>query len=226
MVVWETMSIRQVATIVSLALLACLAALAFLGWSYVERGQRLDAMHGDLATVRAKLHTAQRELTVRQDRLDALGEQLEEASEAQAAAEGNAALLQRDNDDLAAENSELALLAADVLGRVRPALVDYTAPPGLFCRDLHARGASYAEAVDYWYVQGAPDRMDADLDGIPCETVYPEADVDAFWTPVCDYDRVAIAQLITEAFRERLNRPPSEAELAGMLTTFSSAGCF
>jgi hypothetical protein len=52
---------------------------------------------------------------------------------------------------------------------------------GLLCRDLYARGLSYAEAVDYWWTEGAPDRMDEDLNGIPCETVYPAFDVDDFW---------------------------------------------
>lgn len=53
--------------------------------------------------------------------------------------------------------------------------------PGLFCRDLRPRGYSYAEAVQYWMIEGRPDRMDADRNGIPCETVYPESEVDAYW---------------------------------------------
>lgn len=32
----------------------------------------------------------------------------------------------------------------------------------------------------YWLREGIPDRMDIDLDGIPCQTVYPEAEVQAF----------------------------------------------
>ncbi|MFG1907257.1 hypothetical protein [Kribbella sp. NPDC048928] len=54
---------------------------------------------------------------------------------------------------------------------------------GLFCRDLAARGASYAEAVRYWWYYGMPDRMDADKNGIPCETVYSPGAVNAFWNP-------------------------------------------
>lgn len=46
-------------------------------------------------------------------------------------------------------------------------------PAGLFCRDLQARGYSYSAAVDYWRMHGQPDQMDADRNGIPCETVYP-----------------------------------------------------
>jgi hypothetical protein len=53
--------------------------------------------------------------------------------------------------------------------------------PGLYCRDLVARGASYSEAVRYWWYYGMPDRMDADKNGIPCETVYSAAVVNAFW---------------------------------------------
>lgn len=52
---------------------------------------------------------------------------------------------------------------------------------GLFCRDLHAGGHDYESAVMYWAREGNPDRMDADRNGIPCETVYPAADVLAFW---------------------------------------------
>jgi len=52
---------------------------------------------------------------------------------------------------------------------------------GLFCRDLRRRGYTYAEAVHYWTVEGRPDRMDADRNGIPCETVYPESEVVAYW---------------------------------------------
>jgi hypothetical protein len=62
-----------------------------------------------------------------------------------------------------------------------------TVPPvgdveaGLLCRDLHGLGYDYVAAVAYWSREGRPDRMDADRDGIPCETVYPETEVLAFW---------------------------------------------
>lgn len=52
---------------------------------------------------------------------------------------------------------------------------------GLLCRDLAERGYDYEGAVAYWTREGRPDRMDADRNGIPCETVYPEPDVLAFW---------------------------------------------
>ena len=47
-----------------------------------------------------------------------------------------------------------------------------TLPSGLFCRDLHAMGYNWNQAITYWNYWGQPDRMDADLNGIPCETVY------------------------------------------------------
>jgi len=51
----------------------------------------------------------------------------------------------------------------------------------LFCRDLYALGYAYPEAALYWSTFDTPDRMDADRNGMPCETVYPQADVVAFW---------------------------------------------
>lgn len=65
-----------------------------------------------------------------------------------------------------------------------------SAPKGLFCRDLRSAdaGASLFSAVGrrpadgffwslvYWSLEGQPDRMDADQNGIPCETLY-EPDV-------------------------------------------------
>jgi hypothetical protein len=63
-----------------------------------------------------------------------------------------------------------------------PAVKDVRSlPAGLFCRDLDAKGYSYVAAVDYWRLHGQPDQMDADRNGIPCETVYPRADVAAYW---------------------------------------------
>jgi hypothetical protein len=62
-------------------------------------------------------------------------------------------------------------------------------PHGLFCRDLldadtitwfsgvgPAPTTGYFKSLVYWALEGRPDRMDADRDGIPCETVY-ESDV-------------------------------------------------
>ncbi len=52
-------------------------------------------------------------------------------------------------------------------------------PPGLFCRDLQARGWDFISALAYWVFHGGPDQMDADLDGIPCETVYPAGEIES-----------------------------------------------
>lgn len=43
---------------------------------------------------------------------------------------------------------------------------------GLSCRDLQSAGYGAVEAVAYWLREGMPARMDADGNGIPCETVY------------------------------------------------------
>lgn len=56
-------------------------------------------------------------------------------------------------------------------------------PAGLLCRDLYARGVSYPDAVNYYWLWGSPDRMDVDLNGIPCETVYSSFEINSFWNP-------------------------------------------
>ncbi len=45
---------------------------------------------------------------------------------------------------------------------------------GLLCRDLEAMGYGFTAAASYWLAEGAPARMDADGNGIPCETVFTE----------------------------------------------------
>jgi hypothetical protein len=65
-----------------------------------------------------------------------------------------------------------------------PPVLDISAEaPGLYCRDLAAKGYSYPEAVEYWQGEGAPSRMDASGTGIPCRTVYPAAEVEQYWGP-------------------------------------------
>ena len=54
-------------------------------------------------------------------------------------------------------------------------------PAGLYCRDLKGRSYSYTAAFDYWRAHGEPDQMDADRNGIPCETVFTRSDVTAYW---------------------------------------------
>jgi hypothetical protein len=54
-------------------------------------------------------------------------------------------------------------------------------PAGKRCADLKALGLGPKQAVDYWFLWGGPPLMDADSDGIPCETVW--ADVDRYMPP-------------------------------------------
>lgn len=67
-------------------------------------------------------------------------------------------------------------------------------PAGLFCRDLRGRGYSYSAAVAYYDQFGRPDQMDADKNGIPCETVYPRSDIVGYW-PQSTYDVVPSYEL-------------------------------
>ncbi|CAB4704144.1 MAG: hypothetical protein F2942_05360 [Actinobacteria bacterium] len=53
--------------------------------------------------------------------------------------------------------------------------ISYGLPSGLLCRDLESRGVGVYDALRYYIWEGYPSRMDADSNGIPCETVYPDA---------------------------------------------------
>ena len=53
-------------------------------------------------------------------------------------------------------------------------------PVGLKCKDLVARGLTYDDAYEYWNLHGHPPLMDADSNGVPCETVYPASVVAAY----------------------------------------------
>ena len=44
----------------------------------------------------------------------------------------------------------------------------------LLCRGLVDRGFGTKDAVDYWLHWSAPPEPDADLDGLPSETVFPD----------------------------------------------------
>lgn len=50
---------------------------------------------------------------------------------------------------------------------------------GLLCSDVAAAGYGFAEALAYWVREGMPERMDADGNGVPCETVYAAAERNA-----------------------------------------------
>jgi hypothetical protein len=68
-------------------------------------------------------------------------------------------------------------------------------PTGLYCRDLLAADAPYpfgAAGLDpatryfwsvvYWFLEGQPDHMDSDSDGIPCETLHDADAVASVWS--------------------------------------------
>jgi hypothetical protein len=52
---------------------------------------------------------------------------------------------------------------------------------GLYCKDLKRLGYSYPQAMSYWNYWNEPANMDADGDGIPCETVYSAQAVENYW---------------------------------------------
>ncbi len=58
---------------------------------------------------------------------------------------------------------------------------------GQLCKDLKAKGYSYSAAVDYWRANGQTNSLDADKNGIPCETVYPRSDIVSYW-PASTYN--------------------------------------
>lgn len=80
--------------------------------------------------------------------------------------------------------------ATDIPGSTEGLLADYQrVPKGLFCRDLldpdvdaypfrqlSTPAVNFFWSLIYWSLEGRPDRMDADQDGVPCETLY-ESDV-------------------------------------------------
>lgn len=92
---------------------------------------------------------------------------------------------------------------------------DRKLPEGLYCKDVAALGLNYAEAAEYWRDEGTPGRMDADHDGVPCETVYSPAEVDEYlnrgaWPLLCavpDDPGLPAALPRSEIPWERVNGP-------------------
>ena len=92
--------------------------------------------------------------------------------------------------------------------------------PGLYCRDIVTdRWMGPELPFLYWLLEGSPDRMDADRDGIPCETLFPEIVLSQFLEDpylledgvpsglTCDdllwvrpFYRQAVAYYVTEGF--------------------------
>jgi ligand-binding sensor domain-containing protein len=86
--------------------------------------------------------------------------------------------------------------AQEVDAFYHPADLDRTS--GRFCRDLSAAGVPLQEAIAYWLLEGAPARMDADGNGIPCETVYPPEDFAALFPLVSNWRSFTNANQIVD----------------------------
>lgn len=92
--------------------------------------------------------------------------------------------LDEDADGAPCESQYPASVVRAELGTGSGSSGTTVAPPrgldtGLTCAQLKARGVGAADAVSYFVSQGSPSRMDADGNGIPCETVY--ADISTAW---------------------------------------------
>jgi hypothetical protein len=72
----------------------------------------------------------------------------------------------------------LCIIVTATVGVAKPA---HAATSNLSCAQMKARGYSYGRAVAYWRAQVYPRRLDADDNGIPCETVYSAAAVRNYW---------------------------------------------
>jgi hypothetical protein len=64
-----------------------------------------------------------------------------------------------------------------------PWAIDEVAQPGALCRDIVDAGHPFFYAALYWIAEDRPERMDADGNGIPCETVYARTDIAEVWDP-------------------------------------------
>lgn len=69
------------------------------------------------------------------------------------------------------------------LGSGIPWAIDEIAPPGALCRDIADAGHPFFYATLYWVADNRPERMDADGNGIPCETIYARTDIAEVWDP-------------------------------------------
>ena len=77
------------------------------------------------------------------------------------------------------DEQEFAELYAPVAGE----------PPDQFCRDLNSSGYRFPDALAYWLMESTPDRMDADGNGVPCETVYDPMEIATYlWSADTELD--------------------------------------
>ncbi len=105
--------------------------------------------------------------------------------------EGQPSRMDADGDAVPCETVYDPVDVASFWGDMRPGPAPIEKPPavlaelgtGLFCRDLEAMGFTFDQAVAYWMREGMTDRMDADHNGVPCETVFPATAVTATYGP-------------------------------------------
>jgi len=95
---------------------------------------------------------------------------------------------------------------------------------GLFCRDLAAMGYTYVDAFEYWDQEGTPDRMDADWDGIPCETVWPYDDVVSVWGEPLPSPLVTGGEPTPSCVNGWITPPPGSEPRAWALHALQSVG--
>ena len=78
-------------------------------------------------------------------------------------------------------------VAAMTVAALATSIAPSQAATGLSCAQMKARSYSYSQAVAYWRNSGYPSRLDADNNGIPCETVYSASSVRTYWGNLADY---------------------------------------
>lgn len=66
---------------------------------------------------------------------------------------------------------------------------------GLSCLELRERGYDFAAADRYWSAQGRPGAMDADANGIPCETRFDTSEIRAVYGSRMDTAETDVAAL-------------------------------
>jgi hypothetical protein len=100
-------------------------------------------------------------------------------------------------------------------------LVDpWRLPDDLFCRDLIDLGYAYPEAVLYWSLVERPARMDADANGIPCETIYTRDEVVAFWAESATIGSGTVEAAVARVqhwYDDRYSRAVPNEEIVGPL---------
>jgi hypothetical protein len=103
-------------------------------------------------------------------------------------------------DAMPGDSSEMLLVVLDDEGTVaRRSSTDgstgwpFGAPAGELCEDYlsawygdgpYNQTEAYIDVLAYWFLEGMPDRMDVDGNGIPCEQLFPPEVVADVWSGV------------------------------------------